>query len=164
MIVDASAQSDHHPYLSLFVKTRLFAYAKTKPQISCAVTISPLFSIVGASAQSDHHHYLSLVVKNLLFAYAKTKPQISCAVIAQLISAFVFATRIVQSLFFLNLKLQASTVQSGFCRTWSETPKTGILTTRLIYLLIQYRKLQELRGCQLSKTRKTSFCSDAAYL
>ena len=25
------------------------------------------------------------------------------------------------------------TVQTGLCRTWSETPKTGFLTTRLIY-------------------------------
>ena len=38
------------------------------------------------------------------FAYAKTKAQISCAVTAQLISAFVFATRIVQFLYFLNPK------------------------------------------------------------
>ena len=37
--------------------------------------------------------------ENWLFAYAKTKTQIS---------AFVFATRIVQSLFFLNPKFQAS--------------------------------------------------------
>ena len=40
--------------------------------------------------------------ENRIFAYAKTKPQISCAVTAQLISAFVFATWIVQSLYFLN--------------------------------------------------------------
>ena len=32
--------------------------------------------------------------------YANTKSQISCTVTAQLISAFVFATRIVQGLFF----------------------------------------------------------------
>ena len=43
-----------------------------------------------------------------LFAYAKTKTQISCAVTAKLISAFVFATWIVQSLFYLNPKFQAS--------------------------------------------------------
>ena len=33
--------------------------------------------------------------KNLLFAYAKTKVQISCLVTMLLISAFVFATKIV---------------------------------------------------------------------
>ena len=40
-----------------------------------------------------------------LFAYAKTKMQIN---FAQLISPFVFATRIVQSPYFLNPKFQAS--------------------------------------------------------
>ena len=45
---------------------------------------------------------------DISFAYAKTKAQISFAVTAKLISAFVFATRIVQSLFFLNPKLQDS--------------------------------------------------------
>ena len=51
---------------------------------------------------------LSRVLKNRLFAYAKTKTQISFAVTAKLISAFVFATRIVQSLYFLNPTFQAS--------------------------------------------------------
>ena len=41
-------------------------------------------------------------------AYAKTKTQISFAVTAKLISAFVFATRIVHSLYFLKPKFQAS--------------------------------------------------------
>ena len=43
-----------------------------------------------------------------MFAYAKTKKQISCAVTVQLISAFVFAIRIVQSLYYENPKFQAS--------------------------------------------------------
>ena len=51
---------------------------------------------------------MSLVMRKPAFAYAKTKTQISCAVTAQLIIAFVFATQIVQSLFFLNPKFQAS--------------------------------------------------------
>ena len=46
--------------------------------------------------------------ENRIFAYAKTKAQISCAVTAQLISAFVFTTHIVQSLYLLNPKFQAS--------------------------------------------------------
>ena len=41
-------------------------------------------------------------------AYAKTKTQISFAVTAKLISTFVFAIRIVQFLFYLNPKFQAS--------------------------------------------------------
>ena len=36
------------------------------------------------------------VMRKLYFVYAKTKPQISGAVTARLISAFVFATKIVQ--------------------------------------------------------------------
>ena len=43
-----------------------------------------------------------------VFAYTKTKTQISFAVTAKLISAFVFAARILQSLYFLNPKFQAS--------------------------------------------------------
>ena len=42
------------------------------------------------------------------FIYAETKTQISCAVAAQLISPFVFAIRIVQSLYYQNPKFQAS--------------------------------------------------------
>ena len=50
------------------------------------------------------------LTENRLFACAKTKTQISFTVTAKLISAFVFATQIVQSLFFLNLKFQASSL------------------------------------------------------
>ena len=46
--------------------------------------------------------------ENQQFAYAKTKAQISFAVTAKLISAFVFATRIVQPLYFLNTKFYSS--------------------------------------------------------
>ena len=51
------------------------------------------------------------------------------------IGFFVYATRIVPSLYFLNTKFPVSTAQSGLCRTWSETPKTGFLTTRFILSL-----------------------------
>ena len=44
-------------------------------------------------------------VKTGFFEYAKTKAQIS---FAKLISAFVIGTRIIQFLYFLNLKVQAS--------------------------------------------------------
>ena len=46
--------------------------------------------------------------ENRPIAYAKTKTQISFAVTAKLISAFVFATWIGQSPYFLNVKFQAS--------------------------------------------------------
>ena len=48
------------------------------------------------------------LLKNRIFAYAKTKTQISFAVTAKLISAFVFAIRIIQFLYYLNPKFQAS--------------------------------------------------------
>ena len=44
---------------------------------------------------------------NWIFTYAKTKAQISFPVTAKLISTFVFANRIEQSLFFLNPTFQA---------------------------------------------------------
>ena len=49
---------------------------------------------------------MSLVVRKPFFfvAYAKTKTQISFAVTAKLISAFVFAIRIEQSVYFLSTK------------------------------------------------------------
>ena len=57
--------------------------------------------------------------KTGFFAYVKTKTQIS-------ISAFVFATRIVQSLFFLNRKFQASShllwLYSQVCVGPGQTP------------------------------------------
>ena len=46
--------------------------------------------------------------ENRIFANAKTKTQISFAVTTKLISAFVFAIRIVQSLYYLYTKFQAS--------------------------------------------------------
>ena len=56
----------------------------------------------------NHHSQWSCPMRNGLFAYAKTKTQISLVVTAKLISTFVFATLIVQSLYFLNPKFKAS--------------------------------------------------------
>ena len=57
----------------------------------------------------------------------KPKAQISCAVTAQLISAFVFTTWIVLSLFFLNPKFQFSSLilclYSSFCVGLGQKPK-----------------------------------------
>ena len=55
--------------------------------------------------------------ENQQSAYAKTKAQISFAVTAKLVSAFVFATRIVHFPFFLNPKFQASS-----CLLWFYSP------------------------------------------
>ena len=46
--------------------------------------------------------------KPAFYIYEKTKAHFSCAVTAQLIRSFVFATKIVQSLYLLNPKFKAS--------------------------------------------------------
>ena len=53
--------------------------------------------------------------KNQQFAYAKTKGQISFAVTAKLISTFVFAKQIVESLFYLYTKFQPSSIFLCLC-------------------------------------------------
>ena len=66
--------------------------------------------------------------------YAKTKKQISGAVTAQLISAFVFATRIVQSivqsLYFLNPKYFKPLVIFIDCTAWFVSYLVGNLEDR----------------------------------
>ena len=61
------------------------------------------------------------------FGYAKK--------MAKLISAFVFATQIVQFLYFINPKFLVPGIFCGckpdLCWTRSETSRTGFLTTRL---------------------------------
>ena len=63
------------------------------------------------------------------FACVKTKTQISSVVTAQLISAFVFATQVIDSLLFLHPTFEASMyllwLNSPICErlTLSETPK-----------------------------------------
>ena len=67
-----------------------------------------------------------------LSKYKQTKQmQISCAITVQLISAFVFATPIVQFLFYLNPKFQASRcflrLQAGLCLT-CQTPRLMVFS------------------------------------
>ena len=71
------------------------------------------------------------------------------SVTAQLISALVFAIQIVQSLYFLNTQFLVSSqllwlCSPVLCRTWSETPKTGFLTTRLKWYFAKLRDDQSL--------------------
>ena len=51
---------------------------------------------------------VSRVMNTVFASRAKTKAQISCAVIAQMIGAFVSATRILQFLLFLQIIFQDS--------------------------------------------------------
>ena len=50
--------------------------------------------------------------ENLHFMNTKSKMKISCTVTAQLISAFEFALQIVQLLYLLNPKIEASSLSS----------------------------------------------------
>ena len=69
--------------------------------------------------------------ENRIFAYANTKTQISFAVTAKLISAFVFATWIVQSLYFLNPKFQVPShlkwLRSQVCVRPGRKPRRPVL-------------------------------------
>ena len=68
--------------------------------------------------------YETTASENKQFAYAKTNMQINCAncaVTAQLISAYVFATRIVKFLYFLNPKFLACACTAPFEQTCSKT-------------------------------------------
>ena len=89
------------------LKCVIFCCGKKKQSSSKTIAISTIIYLL---SKHDSRCKLSSChcLRKPAFAYAKTKPQISCAVTTQLISAFVFATHIVQSLFFLNPKYQAS--------------------------------------------------------
>ena len=69
-------------------------------------------------------------------SWEKTKAQISFAVTAKLINVFIFATRIVQLLFFLNPKFPVSNsfcdCTAGFVSDLVEPQIVGFLTHRLI--------------------------------
>ena len=72
-----------------------------------------------------------------LFAYAKTNTEISCAKTAQQISAFAFAIRIVQPLFYLNIKFQASShllwLSSPVCVGPGPKPQRPVFSQRGSY-------------------------------
>ena len=80
--------------------------------------------------------------ENRLFANAKTKTQISFAVTTKLISAFVFAIWIVQSLYYLNPKFQASSyllwLHSPVCVRPGRKPRRPVSSQRGSYRLWQY--------------------------
>ena len=88
----------------------IIMYLSTVLQSCWDRAINPwvLISIVSYCAKLKDNPSIRRVSFELHIAYAKTKAQISCAVTAQLISAFVFATQVVQSSFYLNPKSQAS--------------------------------------------------------
>ena len=89
-------------------------------------------------------YYMSLVMRKPVF-YAKTKAQISFAETAKLISAFVFAKRIVQSLYFLNPKFQVSShllwLYSPVCVGPGRKPRRPVFSQRGSYVCFQMTAL-----------------------
>ena len=85
----------------------------------------------------DHAYTLYEPRNEKTFVYAKTKMQISFAVAAKLISAFVFAALIVQSLYFLCRNFKPLAIFCGstawFASDLVGHPETSFLTTQLIY-------------------------------
>ena len=81
--------------------------------------------------------YMSRVVRKPVMCICKTKTQISFAVTAKLISIFVFATRIVQSLYFLNTKFQAPShllwLYSPVCVGPGRKPRRQVFSERGSY-------------------------------
>ena len=71
--------------------------------------LSKEWSHIEQKHTSDGYMYMmSHVVRKLVFSISENKEADQLRSNAKLISAFVFATLIVQSLYFLNLKFQAS--------------------------------------------------------
>ena len=94
------------------------------------------------------------VMRKLDFAYAKTKTQISFAVTAKLISAFVFATRIVQSLFYLNPKFHGSNhlvwLYSPVCVRLGRKPRRPVFSQRGSYFKFSIISVIETRLVEMS--------------
>ena len=87
---------------------------------------------------------MNLFVRKSVFDYAKTKTQISFVVTAKLISAFVFATRIVQYIYSLNTKFEASSpllwLYSRACVGPGWKPQRPVFSQRGSYMSCVMRK------------------------
>ena len=117
-------------------------------------------------ATINMNHYMSRVVRKPFFAYAKTKTQISFAVTAKLISAFVFASLIVESLFFLNPKFQASShllwLYRPFCVRPGRKPQRPVFSQRGSYYNEYYydeKKIERSRNIKLLLLRRKALSS-----
>ena len=104
-----------------------FNFQPLKIMLTCPYNVDPL----------TLHFYMSLVVRKPDFAYAKLKTQISFAVTAKLISAFVFAIRIVQSLYYVNPIFQSSShllwLYSPVCVGPGRKPRRSVFSQRGSY-------------------------------
>ena len=109
-------------------------------------------------------HKLSRNVRKPAFAYAKAKTQISFAVTAKLISAFVFATQIVQSLYFLNTKFQTSShivwPYSLVCSGPGRNPRRPVFSQRGSFNRIVYAAVTKKRiSLRMRRTIEIEICA-----
>ena len=98
----------------------------------------------GPRACMSVFHYLSRVVRKPTFCICvKTKTQISFAVTAKLISAFVFATQILQLLYFLNPEFQVSNhflwLYSPVCVGPDRKPRRPVFSERGSFTVLGFK-------------------------
>ena len=104
--------------ISGWEETRKYPWKTTwhtcKQSLTCTIC-DPCGARTHTSHRGEMIEWLKMIMKSAFLAkawenkrFAKWKTQISFAVTLRLISAFVFATWVVQYLFFLNTKFQAS--------------------------------------------------------
>ena len=93
------------------------------------------------------HKYLSPVMRKPPFCKCENKDadqlRSNCAADQRLCFRYTDSTiPLLPKSEISSLYLSSVAVQPGLCRTWSETPKTGFLRTRLIWHLISSRQLR----------------------
>ena len=114
---------------------------KTKVLISCAVTAQLIWAFVFAYSKRRFSHdvdHFSLVMRKLAFCICENKDadQLHSNREANQPLCFRYTESTIPLLpksEISSLQPSSVAVQPGLCRTWSETPKTRFLTTRLIY-------------------------------
>ena len=124
-----------NPYEPCCEKTRFFTYAETKTQISFAVTFVFATPLLSKSKCLTH---MSLVVRKPAFCICENKDADQLHGNPKLISAFVFAIRIVQSLYYQNPKFQTSShllwLYSPVCVRPGREPRRPFFSERGSYV------------------------------
>ena len=121
----------------------MYYVSKTKVLISCTITVQVICAFVFAYAESMFSHDGSLLQLNMSrvmrkpdFCICENKEadQLRGNREADQRLCFCYTDNAIPLLpksQISNLQPSSVAVQPGLCRTWSKTPKTGFLTTRL---------------------------------
>ena len=111
------------------------------------------------SSNWDFHYKSRVVRETNVLHMRKQRCRSASQVTAKLISAFVFATWIIQNLYFLNTKFQASShlqwlIQPGLCQTWSESTLFSHVAAHNVQTVFDVIFMQSLTvhlNCKLMK-------------